>query len=1167
MGKHKKGFNWKSRQVVETTIDDSKSKKLVVDIQGLRSDTYDDCNALVIPSEKRKTKKKVQNDVPQKILSKKQRKRLQQIVDRKKKKETRASLLNALAEVQAPPEVLKKLVSITKYQTKGLKRIHEEEICTAEENTSGENGITNKLVGHRKRRMLLNEDTNEQAAKDPNIVGFESSSSSDDETSEEEEEEKDGNEENHLVCEDHNMRNTEMGTGKSKENALEEKCGCESEISHTVEREVIAVDKNSEQLPQVAIGGPKITAPNVPAVFVPVNRPPGVQEARMKLPVLAEEQAIMEAINENDVVVLAGETGSGKTTQLPQFLYEAGYARDGKMIGITEPRRVAAISMSRRVGFEMGLSSENVSYLIRYEGNVTEKTQIKFMTDGVLLKEIQSDFILSRYAVIILDEAHERSVYTDILLGLLSRIVPLRRRRGNRLKLIVMSATLRLEDFVQNEKLFRIPPPVINVESRQFPVTVHFNKYTREDYLKEAYLKACKIHTRLPPGGILIFVTGQQEVRALVRNLRKAFPYRRMEIGSEKEESNSVKLEESESEDDFPHKKNPKVKRSDEIHLPIIDLDEYPVVSSGDVDEDELVLSDDNRDMEEEIDDPKATRAPMWVLPLYSLLPGHKQAKVFEPPPPGSRLCVVATNVAETSLTIPSVRYVVDCGKEKRRRYDKTTGVSAFMVTWTSKASANQRAGRAGRTGPGHCYRLYSSAMFNDQFEEYSIPEMQRKPVDDLVLQMKAMGIHRVINFPFPSPPGQEQLQASERRLILLGALQRREGSSEDDWAARITSLGQSMATFPVAPRFAKMLALSHQQDLLAYTICMVAALAVPEVLIDTAGNKETAAFRRMWAGTGNSLLLGDPMVLMRAVGAAEHAGTTGGLASFCEKHALRLKAVVEVRKLRLQLTAEINSAIPDLDLVVDPQMPPPSDEQARLLRQLLLAGLGDQVARRVDPETIKDEEDKMKWKHAYRCGELEEPVRIHSTSVLRREYPEWVIYQEVYEVEGQRLFMRGVTAIEPEWLPSLAPALCHLSLPLPEYTPTYDSSTDSIQCHITGTYGRAAWNLPIVQIEYPSGLERYKWFAVFFLNGSVCPKLASYTSELLSTPASITKVWANLQPRTEIFLKTLMAYQVDTKAKLLEQWKQDATYLLEPYKKWLPESAHNDVINIWPPL
>ncbi|GLH11278.1 ATP-dependent RNA helicase DHX8 [Gryllus bimaculatus] len=964
MGKHKKGFNWKSRQVVETTIDDSKSKKLVVDIQGLRSDTYDDCNALVIPSEKRKTKKKVQNDVPQKILSKKQRKRLQQIVDRKNKKETRASLLNALAEVQAPPEVLKKLVSITKYQTKGLKRIHEEEICTAEENTSGENVMTNKLVGHRKRRMLLNEDTNEQATKDPNIVGFESSSSSDDETSEEEEEEKDGNEENHLVCEDH-MRNTEMGTGKSKENALEEKCGCESEISHTVEREVIAVDKNSEQLPQVAIGGPKITAPNVPAVFVPVNRPPGVQEARMKLPVLAEEQAIMEAINENDVVVLAG----------------------------------------------------------------------------------------------------------------------------------------------------------------------------------------------------------QQEVRALVRNLRKAFPYRRMEIGSEKEESNSVKLEESESEDDFPHKKNPKVKKSNEIHLPIIDLDEYPVVSSGDVDEDELALSDDNEDMEEEIDDPKATRAPMWVLPLYSLLPGHKQAKVFEPPPPGSRLCVVATNVAETSLTIPSVRYVVDCGKEKRRRYDKTTGVSAFMVTWTSKASANQRAGRAGRTGPGHCYRLYSSAMFNDQFEEYSIPEMQRKPVDDLVLQMKSMGIHRVINFPFPSPPGQEQLQASERRLILLGALQRREGSSEDDWTARITSLGQSMATFPVAPRFAKMLALSHQQDLLAYTICMVAALAVPEVLIDTAGNKETAAFRRMWAGTGNSLLLGDPMVLMRAVGAAEHAGTTGGLASFCEKHALRLKAVVEVRKLRLQLTAEINSAIPDLDLVVDPQMPPPSDEQARLLRQLLLAGLGDQVARRVDPETIKDEEDKMKWKHAYRCGELEEPVRIHSTSVLRREYPEWVIYQEVYEVEGQRLFMRGVTAIEPEWLPSLAPALCHLSLPLPEYTPTYDSSTDSIQCHITGTYGRAAWNLPIVQIEYPSGLERYKWFAVFFLNGSVCPKLASYTSELLSTPASITKVWANLQPRTEIFLKTLMAYQVDTKAKLLEQWKQDATYLLEPYKKWLPESAHNDVINIWPPL
>nr|pir hypothetical protein - fruit fly (Drosophila melanogaster) [Drosophila melanogaster] len=238
-----------------------------------------------------------------------------------------------------------------------------------------------------------------------------------------------------------------------------------------------------------------------------------------------------------------GETGSGKTTQLPQFLYEAGYAQH-KMIGVTEPRRVAAIAMSKRVAHEMNCRRAEVSYLIRFEGNVTPATRIKFMTDGVLLKEIETDFLLSKYSVMILDEAHERSVYTDILVGLLSRIVPLRHKRGQPLKLIIMSAT----------------------------------------------------------GGILIFVTGQQEVN-----------------------------------------------------------------------------------------------------PLYSLLSSEKQNRIFLPVPDGCRLCVVSTNVAETSLTIPHIKYVVDCGRQKTRLYDKLTGVSAFVVTYTSKASADQRAGRAGRISAGHC--------------------------------------------------------------------------------------------------------------------------------------------------------------------------------------------------------------------------------------------------------------------------------------------------------------------------------------------------------------------------------------------------------------------------------------------------------------------------------
>ncbi|MEQ2199974.1 ATP-dependent RNA helicase dhx37 [Xenoophorus captivus] len=243
--------------------------------------------------------------------------------------------------------------------------------------------------------------------------------------------------------------------------------------------------------------------PSEPAVFIPVDRSAEVQvrgitsEARLKLPVLAEEQVIMEAVRENPFVVICGETGSGKTTQVPQFLYEAGYATV-------------------------------VSYQIRYEGNVTGDTKIKFMTDGVLLKEIQKDFLLQRYSVIIIDEAHERSVYTDILIGLLSRIVPLRNKKGMPMKLLIMSATLRVEDFTENQKLFRTPPPVIKVDARQFPVTVHFNKRTPlEDYTGEAFHKTCKIHRMLPPGGILVFLTGQAEVHSLCRRLRKAFPFRK----------------------------------------------------------------------------------------------------------------------------------------------------------------------------------------------------------------------------------------------------------------------------------------------------------------------------------------------------------------------------------------------------------------------------------------------------------------------------------------------------------------------------------------------------------------------------------------------------------------------------------------------------------------
>ena len=318
----------------------------------------------------------------------------------------------------------------------------------------------------------------------------------------------------------------------------------------------------------------------------------------------------------------------------------------------------------------LGLSPDEVSYQIRFQGNVTKDTKIKFMTDGVLLREIEKDFLLTKYSVIILDEAHERSVFTDILIGLLSRIVPLRHKKKSPLKLIIMSATLRVEDFTKNERLFKCTPPVVNVESRQYPVTVHFNKKTEEDYLDEAYKKVCKVHRQLPEGGILVFLTGQAEVNQLVRKLRQTFPG---DYSGEDTKQDAKTPPPSKK----PTKKNKKEtgKKGAEkkvVDLPEIDLNNYSEQPGEDL-ECEGELSEDEGD---EI--PKNLKLmdgsqPMHVLPLYSLLSQEKQNKIFLPPPAGSRLCVVATNIAETSLTIPGVKYVVDTGKVKTKFYDKVS--------------------------------------------------------------------------------------------------------------------------------------------------------------------------------------------------------------------------------------------------------------------------------------------------------------------------------------------------------------------------------------------------------------------------------------------------------------------------------------------------------------
>lgn len=572
-------------------------------------------------------------------------------MDKKKKKENRATLLENLKSVQVDANELKNYTSISKIQTVGVKKLNEiKQFLPSSQPKTAEEGapVVSSIAGKNKRKLLslMGQKVEEEEGfvpkkkKDVNIVGLEEDS--DDSDSDDEEE----------------------------------------QLDEIIEPLVVSELSEKKPIPEKKVVKPKIFPAHV-TKYVHLERDPAIQAARLKLPILAEEQVIMETINENEIIIVAGETGSGKTTQIPQFLYEAGYA-EKKMIGVTEPRRVAATSMSKRVAKEMGLSEKEVSYLIRFDGNCTDNTKIKFMTDGVLLKEIENDFLLKKYSVIILDEAHERSSYTDILVGLLSRIVPLRNKQKIPMKLIVMSATLRVEDFTSNPKLFKTPPPVINVESRQFPVTSHFQKITPKNYVQEAYKKTLKIHNKLPEGGILIFLTGQKEVKYLVNKLRKAYPCNNPNKTIKKQ----VKKPEIESDDEFDmkkalnHLKKAKKKFASEISLPKINLDNYQLPTDDTMadllepnfeSDEELSENYDTENEEDDDEEVPMNKQPLWVLPLYSLLSTEKQNRIFEPVPEGSRLCIVSTNVAETSLTIPNIKYVVDCGKQKTRLYDKVS--------------------------------------------------------------------------------------------------------------------------------------------------------------------------------------------------------------------------------------------------------------------------------------------------------------------------------------------------------------------------------------------------------------------------------------------------------------------------------------------------------------
>ncbi|CAI2371735.1 unnamed protein product [Moneuplotes crassus] len=821
--------------------------------------------------------------------------------------------------------------------------------------------------------------------------------------------------------------------------------------------------------------------------IIPIQRTEEMDEMRKELPVFMHEREVLESVENNLVTIVCGETGSGKSTQIPQFLYEYGYTATSRkgMIGITQPRRVAATSLSQRIADELNVKhGDKVGYQIRYDKkNISQNTVIKLMTDGILLKEIELDFLLEKYSVVIIDEAHERSINTDILISLLSRIVRLRLKKVIKerkkfpcaeeyhhfpLRVVIMSATLRVDDFIKNKRLFpSLVPRMIKVDSRQYPVEIHFNKVTREDYEEETFKKVCKIHKNLPKGGILVFLTGRKEIQYMVERLKAEFKKKTSTKKSEKS------VEENKNQEQ-------KVEEADE-------------------------------DMDDDI-------MPVQVLPLYSMLSPNEQLRVFQPPKEGHRFIVVSTNIAETSVTIPNIRYVVDCGREKQKVYDPQLRLSKFLISWTSQASANQRAGRAGRTGPGHCYRLYSSAVYN-KMEKFAVPEILRTPIDQTILQLKALGIYDLCKFPFVSSPNLAQVKSTLRELCVLNALELKDKSKdiEDEFKqdlikdqheklinddgkilsmsfnrdkTRITDLGLLLSTIPLAPKFAKMLVFGRKAKILELAIITVASLTVQEIFrapnikldfsdddvsddmeeisddpdlvtqidIERRENKllqkkqklldkrklvrkemltQKFKIKEKWFSERgdlhtNVLAVG---VFLQYFGKIRDQLKQGKITKkemgaemfkFAKSLYLNKKSVDEIINLSQQLQKIMNDLNPDLKVDVF-SLKPPSGKQQTLLQQLILVGFPENIAKKKEVFNSNGVDINLtRKKPVYECLFSGQEVYLNNESNL--DNPKFICYKEIQQVnvrkkheddeETTKNYIRGCTRIDtPHWI------------------------------------------------------------------------------------------------------------------------------------------------------
>lgn len=622
-----------------------------------------------------------------------------------------------------------------------------------------------------------------------------------------------------------------------------------------------------------------------------------IAEQRASLPIAKLKDQLLSAVNENQILIVVGETGSGKSTQMTQYLAEGGYTRRRKRIACTQPRRVAAMSVAKRVAEERGCRlGEEVGYSIRFEDCTSPETEIKYMTDGMLLREVLTDPDLSHYSVIMLDEAHERTIATDVLFGLLKDCV----KRRTDLKVIVTSATLDAEKFAS----YFFNCPIFTIPGRLFPVEVLFAKDPVSDYLEESLLTVMRIHLSEPAGDILLFLTGQEEIDTAAEIL-----YGRMKnLGS---------------------------------NVP------------------ELV-----------------------ILPVYSALPSEMQTRIFDPAPLGSRKVVIATNIAEASLTIDGIFYVVDPGFAKQKVYNPKLGMDSLVVAPISQASSRQRKGRAGRTGPGKCFCLYTENSFMNEMLPTSVPELQRSNLAHTVLTLKAMGINDLLTFDFMDPPPAPYLISAMERLYSLGAL---------DEEGLLTKLGRTMSQFPLDPMLSKMLLASVDLGCSEEILTVVAMLGVQSVFYRPKEKQGQADQKKSKFHQPE----GDHLTLMTVYNLWKNNRFS---TRWCYDNFIQTRSLKRAQDVRKQLITIMDRFKLDIVSV---------GRNYVKIRKAIVSGFFVHAAK-------KDPQD------GYRTLVDGQQVFIHPSSSLFHAQPEWVIYHEV--VLTTKEYMREVMAIESKWLVELAP-------------------------------------------------------------------------------------------------------------------------------------------------